>query len=543
MYLPNAYDGGDATQISTNSSMESTKRQKSSVDTQLNSPLSRASGPDSRRLHPPPLNHLFGPPQGARSSNRSNFWEDSFGSFRDNHDNINLESWPTQPSGSQSTSDIFTGGHNTSTGPFTGPPSWFNRSTDAQRNTTPSSDGVHRRQDKQIVVALRDDQLGQIIHAISPPKTVHNLSLDRGAQHGYMGRPPPTQLFNPFTGFVPHTGRPSLAALARKSSYPGHTAVQRSRSSKSLLDEQETLEVRKTHAHLTSHPSATSNKENFPPSQTRIPTPWPYANRVPTPNPFAPMAPQWKSGIYMTEGASNTTAHPLNPTSRTPVLSEVYNKHGAAHVPSNSARVKGRKEGMAFDTRIPSERRTRHDQSLLPPASGQLATSREHRPSATSTPNMLPKSRSATVEIIDVDALDPEPEQDSKTPSHDATKLSTDVSRHKQGMSSVNSLGSVERKVITYVGAEVSRAASNPRDNKTMELGREEEQDVDEDTDTIVLPLGGRAFETAAKRKRMGTVDGEAMRKREKGEQDDVDVHGELDVNAEDEELPTLMGV
>lgn len=425
-------------------------------------------------------------------------------------------------------------------GLFTAPPSWINRPTDPQRNPKPSSDGEYRTQDKQLVAALRDDQPGQIIHAISPPKTLRNVSLDRSAQHGYMGRPPPTQLFNPFTAFVPHASRHSSAALARKSSYPGLTAAQRSRSMRSLLDEQGTPEVRKTNATLISHPSVTSNKENLPPSQSCIPIPWPYANRAPMPNPFAPIVPQWNMGMYTTEGSSNTTVHPLNAASRTSVLSEVHNKHGAGHVPSNSAGVKGRKEGMAFDTQIPSERRTRHDQSLLPPASGQLGTSREHRPSATSTPNMLPKSRSATVGIIDIDALDPELEGDTKTPSHDATKLSTEVSRHKQGMSSVNSLGSVERTVITYVGAEVSRGASEPQDHKTMELRREEEQDVDADDDTIVLSLGGRTFETAAKRKRRGTVDGEAVRKREKGEQDDVDMHGELHVDAEDEELPTL---
>ncbi|KAH7390974.1 hypothetical protein DE146DRAFT_150734 [Phaeosphaeria sp. MPI-PUGE-AT-0046c] len=545
LYLPDAYDGCDATQNSTQSTLGGTKTQNSPPDPQTQSPLSHTSGLipglsqshdmlQRPRSHPPPLAHFFKPPHGGRNSNRSDIWEDSFGSFRDNHDNVSLGSWPTQPSGSHPGGDIFTSGYNASIGPFRALPSWPSRPTDAQRRMKPSSNGQQQIQDKQIVVTLRDDQLGRIIHAISPPKTLRNLPHDRGAQHMYSGRPPSNQLFNPLTSFVPRNSQSSAATFARKSSYSDLTAAQRNMSKRRSSDKLDTPEMHKNKSTLISYPSASSNKENLPPSQSRVSTPFPYADQVPTTNPFAPTLSQWCSGMPTRDDSTMSAEQPVSQTSRTSILSEIHNKHGAAHAPSNSTGVKSRKEGMAPGSRMLSERRTRHDQSLLPPTTGKVATSHEHRENGMSTPNMLPKPSAAAVEVIDVDALDPDLDHDTKTPSLDMTKLSTNASHHKQGVSSVNSLGSVERKVITYVGAEVSRGASEPHDD--TKLGQLEN---DADNDTIVVSMGGRVFETAAKRKR-GTLNAEGARKREKGEHDEADEHGELEIDAEGVELPKL---
>lgn len=310
---------------------------------------------------------------------------------------------------------------------------------------------------------------------------------------------------------MPSNGRPpSAAALARKSSYSDLTAAQRNMSRKFSFDRQDASEGRKHNLTLTSHPSTISNKENSHASQSRIPKPFTYANRVPTPNPFAPPLTQWNSDMSLRGDFPQFREQSMSQMSRVPVLSEIHNRQGASHAPNSNIGIRGRKEGMLSDSRRVPDKSTRHDQSLLPPITGTFATSREPRSTATSTPNMLPNPAPASVEIIDVDAIDPDVYDDIEIPSLDATKLSTKASRHKQGTSSTNSLGSVERKVITYVGAEVSRTES---------MSRETGQDGEADGDTIAVSLGGSIFETAAKRKRRGTVEEQEARKRERGGQ------------------------
>lgn len=528
----------------------STQSTSESVDTQQNSPSntesqspSQASAPMPRqwlnhdalqrpRSHPPPVAHLFKPPYGNRGSGRSDIWGDSFGSIREDHDTISLGSWPTLPSGSHSIGNIFGEDHDSSSaGAFRPPPSWPLRSTDAHGNSRSVSKGQQSRQDKQIVVALRDDQLGQILHATSPPKSLRNPPHDRRATRVYNSRPQSTQLFNPPTAFVPSNGRPpSSAALARKSSYSDLTTARRDMSRKSSLDTHDASEMRRNKLTLLSHASTRSNKENIPPSQSRMPIPLPFANRVQSPNPFGPTLSQWDLDMPMRGNPSNPFEHPSGQTNRAPVLLEIHNKPGAAHAPNNVG-IKSRKEGMTSDSRPALDKSTGHDQSLLLPTTANFATSRELRSIVSNTPDMVAKPPPAAVEIIDVDAIDPDLDNDTHAPTLDVTKLSTRGSSHTKGTSSTNSLGSVERKVITYVGAEVSRT-------ETTSHGTE--QDIEVDSDTIAVSLGGNVYETAGKRKRRGMVDSPGVRKREKAGRCDADVSGEVDDETEDVGLPKL---
>ncbi|KAH3977879.1 hypothetical protein HBI81_100850 [Parastagonospora nodorum] len=503
---------------------------------------SRNSEPFQRpRTQPPAHSHFPKPPLGARGHSRADIWDDSFGSFRDNHDSISLDSWSTHRSTSNSTGDALLGDGIFGPSHASRPPAWRNPPLKFQASAKPNWAGQRSRKDrdKQVVLTLRDDQLGQIIQAISPPKRHQDLAQGPETQSGgYSGRPPAPHMYcPPKMGSLSLTGPPSAAALARKSSYSNLNAALRNAQNRPSPGKPVVTHHSKTHATAMYHPSASSNKENFPPSQSRLPTAFPAANRVPTPDIFAPSLAQWDSDVSMRNPSSLFSGY-NQAGSRIPVLSEIHNKHSPAHTPSNLGGIKSRKEGLTRDSPHLSEQGARHDQSLLPQTTSNQSTierpmGREHLSISRNTPRRRSKAIPDIVEIIDVDAIDPDLNAEAPI---DATKLSPYQAQHKPGMSSMDSTTRIERETRDALGVYLDA-------HSDIDMGPElahalRESTVVEGLGTSPrLNTGTSGFEHAAKRKREVTQETESpVSKREKGGNPDVEEVADVDMPGKREE-------
>ena len=560
LYLPNAHQATYTSSESTETSSRATKARDAAQDVHMRSPLSHVPMPVFSRSHhheplrrpnshPPPLSHFPKPPHETRGNGRIDIWDDSFSSFRDSRDDISLESCPTQRSTSNSTGDMFLGNNRfTSSHHFKPHRPWANPSSNYQHNAESGRDDQRPRKenDRRMVLTLRDDQLGQIIEAISPAKSHRDLPLGSGIQHNvYSGRPPTTHVYYPpKLGSLPVTVRPSTAALARKSSYPNLTAGLRTVPNRPSPDKSNATDNHKSKSTMTYQPSASSNQENFPPSQSRLPTPFPYANHVPTPNPFVPRLPHWDPNA--STGVESSVFSSFKRYNGSEALASLgaHGKHGAAHTPSIVSGIKSRKEGLARNSPNLSEHEVQHDLSVCPPLSvghntTQRPTTRDHTNASNITPRMLPRSTPATVEIIDVDAIDPTLSND---PPLDAAKLSPFMLNHKCGMSSIDSTGRLERQLFSALGEELGSLDSHV---DTTGMGRELTRALHRTTapsdlsGSASLNPAASEFEPVGKRKRRGTLVGERDRspvsKREKG--------GEADVEEfEEQNMPQLRG-
>jgi hypothetical protein len=127
---------------------------------------------------------------------------------------------------------------------------------------------------------------------------------------------------------------------------------------------------------------------------------------------------------------------------------------------------------------------------------------------------MLPKP----IEIIDVDAIDPQ--LDAGTPG-------LDKSKHKQGMSSVDSTVRIEQTLYSALGPEYSTFESRV---DAPDLATQLAQSLRETTpvNTLLNPTAS-AFEPSGKRKRsvVGDESGSPVSKREKGGVEVEEVEGE----------------
>ncbi|KAJ4366461.1 hypothetical protein N0V83_008097 [Neocucurbitaria cava] len=309
--------------------------------------------------------------------------------------------------------------------------------------------------------------------------------------------------------------RPSSAAMARTSSYPDFNPFLRNVSNIPSPDEPYPPRIYQ--------PAIPSNKENHcnrPPSQLRFPTPYPQANRVPTPNPFAPRLPTFGSDVSMRDPSSVHSS-----------LSRFG--HGIAPPPPLAMNnVKSRKEGRPFKSPKLLHQETRHDKSLLatmhddPMTPRHPPTRNHHERTAYNTPKIP-----ASVEIIDVDAIDPS--LDTTNVPHDTTKLSPAKSSttHKAGMSSTDSTARLERQLYSALGDELGSfeqqldtAGMGPELAKALGGGSSLSHHSDFSGSSTLLNPSASDFEpaaAAAKRKRRGTLGGERdkspMSKREKG--------------------------
>jgi hypothetical protein len=518
LFLPGIQNVNYTSPDSIETISRSTNAFSNAYDIHMQSPLSRASTSSllQRRIsHPPPLSHYPKPPLGSRGHRGADMCDNSFDSFRDNSKIAGSESWSTVRSTSNSTGDLFMDDCMFASSQSLKPLKPWKKPPSRHQQSSRLGEG-RQNQDGQVVMTLHDDQFGQILEALSPPKRYQDLppqgSNATNAGEGH--RPAGHTYHPPKMGSLPDPGRPSAAALARKNSYSDLPTALRTMPHKPSPDKLNTASIY--------HPSMSSNKENFPSSQSRLPTPFPCANRVATPNSPGSMRPRWDSDVSMRDPSSLFSQYNGE---RPLILSEIQNKQSAAHPPSTIGGTRSRKEGLAHHNSLRLlETGSRHDQSLLPPTNSKHSlkpTPRDPFISAKSTPNILPNP----IEIIDVDAIDPQ--LDSTTPPfHNA--------KHKQGMSSVDSTAQIEQTLYSVLGPEYStfESGANASDveNQLAHSLRE--------TTPVNTPLNpnANASEPARKRKRGLARDesGSPLGKRERSGVDDEGVKKVLDGEDED---------
>jgi hypothetical protein len=486
--------------------------------------------PQGLSNHPPRNSHFPVSPLSRKSNGGTDIWRDSLGSYCDSQDNINLNSWLTRQS---STGDALMGGCTTNSLHHSRPiPPWAGTTTQYTHNGSLAQD--HRpakEKDQQVVVTLRDDQLGQIIEVLSPPKSSRNLPHGHGCQHdGYTGRRPTAHAYYPPR--MDNLPRPSSIALARKSSYTNLNTTSQHPMNKPSLGNLNTFEPPKHKPFTMFHPWASSNKENLSPSQSRLPTPFPYANRVLTPNLFAPRIPRCDLDISMRDTNSVFSSFSHLDGTGLPMLYGATLKQTAAYTPSMTGGVKSRKEGLARSSTSLTEHDVRHDRSLLPPT-GLESTLRclsatENASATHGTPIVPTRSTPKMVEIIDVDAIVPGLEASPR--KVETRKLSPFKTHHKSGMSSIDSTGRLERQLFSALGEELG-SYDPPVDTTSMAppparglTGSVAHADLSGST---TRTAGASDSEVAGKRKRqiVEEQNGNPMSKREKG--GEVDEVGE----------------
>jgi hypothetical protein len=491
---------------------------------------SQNSLPDRRsNAHLPSISHFAKPPPGLRNNSRVGIWDDNLNSLGDSAGDVSMDTWSTRRTTPGSTSDMampdymYTSSHLSRQGP-----PWMPTKSQYGQSTSTDWDNHQPRKQKegQLVVTLRDDQLGQIIEAMSPPKQNHKLSHGPSSQRSEgFGRPPNLSNYHPpKSDMVPPINRPSSAAMARKSSYSDFNNALRNASNKQSPSRQRFHNAMKDSPPTTNHPSFSSNKENCPPSQSRLPTAYPNSNRVPTPNPFAQRLPISHSDVTMRDPSPAGSSMYRFSRSEAPPPTTEPAKFGSAHGPS-TVNIRSRKEGMASDSPRLSDQAMRHDQSLLPALNSgshtsQNLTSKDPGGSLHNAQRNAPNA----VEIIDVDAIDL---QLSTHASFDNTKLSPFKPCHKTGvsLSSIDSTGRLERQLYSALGEELG---SFEHHIDTTGMGPELAQALGggaaqfDHSGTAMLNRNSSDFEPSIKRKRQGTLgsDGERspMTKKEKAE-------------------------
>jgi hypothetical protein len=473
-------------------------------------------------------------------------WDSSFGSIRDSYNNLGPESWSNQQSTSDSTGDLFMDDCISASSQSSKPRvPWTKLTSRDQKNAKSrwNDQGSGQDQDRQVIMTLRDDQFGQIMQALSPPKRHQNLpGHTSDSTDACGGLRPVGHSYPPKMGNISLAGRPSAASLTRKTSFPNLGTA--SRIMQDDATPGEIVDCHKVKIASMYHPSTSSNKENLPPSQSRLSTPFLYANRVPAPNLPASMPPQWDSDVSMRDPSSLFSGYHQFNADRPPVPSEMPNKHSGVHAPSTMGSIKSRKEGLAlYNLPRVIDSGIRHDQSLLPLTSNKhnIAQKPKTRDPFTflhNTPTMHSKPTPTPIEIIDVDAIDPNLDADEPTLAP-TTKLSSMQSSHKSGMSSVDSTVRIEQTLFSALRPEYS--TFEPR-VEVADMGDQLEQAMHHSS-PVGTPLNPNAstFEPAGKRKRRGTMGlGSPVSKREKGGDGDiekVDEDGEIEkVDDDDEE-------
>lgn len=380
-------------------------------------------------------------------------------SFGDTFDHMSMDTWSTKRTSSHGTGDI-------SMTDFMYPPTSFANPTDAWNSSSTQYDqdasrfweGNQPRRDRkarQVIVTLRDDQLGQLIEAISPPKKARDRDTSsQRSDHGHGQsvqtglQPPPPRMAG-----MPLTTRPSAASLARKQSYPEFNPHLRNVPSKASPDKGAPSEL----AHKSPamyHASFTSDKENRPPSQqdSRLPTPYPIANRVPTPHPFVPQLGRWDSDASMRDPSSVFSS-----LSRFEQLQQARPEGKSSPIPGPSAggSIRSRKEGLGVNSpapaaAVPPHHDIRHDKSLLPALDTTTTTTAKQHDKV---PHNTPITTSPHTRIEDI--INPNPHSASDNGSRSF------LPSHKSGMSSIDSTGRLERQLFSALGEELNSFADN----------------------------------------------------------------------------------
>ncbi|EUC45801.1 hypothetical protein COCMIDRAFT_94496 [Bipolaris oryzae ATCC 44560] len=494
--------------------------------------------------HLPPVPHFtkhFVPP--TSHTRRATTWDDAFSTLNHNGDTASIDDWSEKRKTSASSDHRMLNCMYDSHALANDLPWVGNMSQHVPSESIDWDDYSKTRKEKQLVVTLRDDQLGQIIDAISPPK--HNREISRmpgGPFHEPASQQAAHTYYPPKFGTAPPIKRPSSGALARKSSYQDSSSILRNVSNKPSTHKHYPQDDGKDRISTRPRPSIPSNKEDIASSQLRLPTPFPHANRVPTPNPFAQGQPATMSELSM-RGWSSTqaSAHRIN-RSEAPQSATEISMLGSAHGPSNF-NFRSRKEGLVADSPKLPDQATRQYDCSMPTANSdsQVEQSFVQEAQGNSTQNDR-KVIPGLVEIIDVDAVDPTL---NTTAVVDTNKLSPFKPSHKSriSQSSIDSTGRLERQLFSALGEELGSFDHHHHHQiDTTDMGPELMHALGGDARTnselsgsAILGLAMSDFEPAVKRKRQGTLGGRSsgspMSKKEKADGVESKEHREVVVS------------
>ncbi|KAF2798951.1 hypothetical protein K505DRAFT_295483 [Melanomma pulvis-pyrius CBS 109.77] len=432
---------------------------ESPLMTQYISPFARPSNPEPfarPKTDPPPqISHLRRPPVEGRGRIKVAPWDQTMtASLGNSLDDVSMDTWSTKQSTSTSNTDasmpdiLFASplsmrGRNS----WRNPPKEFDRERSKHWEENRSS---MRGGEKHMVVTLREDQFGQLVEALSPPK--------RGRDREPSSRPvdqdrsnsiqTSSQAYPPKMGptGLPINTRPSAASLARTASYPDFHLYMRNLSNKlspTRTDDNKGANEAQKSPDLY-HPPFATGKEN------RVPTPFPFDTRIPTPYPFThgisqlhshgpgPRLSSWDSDVSMRDPSSHFSS--LSRFEKGPQqFHSKGGKNSPASTPAASGNLKSRKEGLVIESPAPDN--VRHDKSLL------------------STPrDPLPKENTKRLEKHHTI------ESQSSTgslASNSNTETTPFVPGHRSGMESLDSMGRVERQLFSALGEELNTSFDN----------------------------------------------------------------------------------
>ncbi|KAH9863592.1 hypothetical protein J1614_009524 [Plenodomus biglobosus] len=524
LYLPSAYERHAPRQTSSTFPC-APKMRDPPPDVHMQSPLSYRSKPASSRYrnpdpqgrprsHVPAMSRLPKLANATKGNRCTRIWDESLAALGDDGDDFSMGAWSTKRSASSSTGDVAMPDYTfTSSHALKEHPPWANASPVYEQSTNVARAGHRLRKEC--------DQLGQSIQAISPPKMNREVPCHFGGQQGEpMARPPTAHAYyQPKMGHAPLMTRPSSASMARTSSYPDLNTALRNVSTKAMKSKADEEDM--NGQPFPAYPSSiSSNKENRPPSQARMPAQVAWTSRVPTPNPFAQQLPVFDPNPPIRDPNSSFPAQsPFAQISRMPQTAT--GRILSAHGPSTMGSVRSRNEGMATNSPQLPQQGIRQDQNLLPAVSGTSLSAQQSAPNnqgkhTHSAKNSVP----ALVEIIDVDAIDPQLDENTAI---DTEKLTPVKSAHRQGMSSIDSTGRLEQQLFSALGEELgSFEESIDTNGMGPELARAIGGSVDQSefSGTTLLNPSANEFEPTSKRKRQGTIGGDRdrspMMKREK---------------------------
>ncbi|KAI4674067.1 uncharacterized protein J4E88_008534 [Alternaria novae-zelandiae] len=273
LYLPNALERATHLSHISPTNSRTPKARPFPGDINMQSPISQPSAsafarsqiplPNRRsNAHLPPISQFAKPLPGFRNNGRPGIWDDNLNSLVDSADDISMDTWSTRRT-SGSTSDMAMPDYMYASSNLSrkSQPWMPDRSQYDQGMSTEWEDHPPRKdKEKQLVVTLRDDQLGQIIQAMSPPKQNRELLHGSGNQrHENTGRLPTAYNYCPPKSDInPPINRPSSAAMARKPSYSDFNNALRNASNKQ--SPMEIIDVDAIDPHLNTNASFESNK-------------------------------------------------------------------------------------------------------------------------------------------------------------------------------------------------------------------------------------------------------------------------------------------
>ncbi|USP79223.1 mrna binding post-transcriptional regulator [Curvularia clavata] len=482
--------------------------------------------PNARLSHIPPFTKQ---PVGSTSRNcHASAWDDAFISLDHGADDFSKDNWSTETRTSASY-DCSTPGYISTSHSSGNVPSWMGNMSQCGRSKSNEWNDQSRSEGNQVVVTLRDDQLGQIIDALSPPKHNHETSRTPSTVHHERGQKASHNYFPSKQTADPPMNSPFAAFLARKSSHSDSNSVLRNISNKLSSQKHHSQDGNKDTTPTIRRSYISAQNEDIDPSQLRLQTPSPHYNIIPKPHPFIQRQPTAVSDFFMRDWPSpHSSIRRLNQNEALQSVTE-FSTLGSSHGPfSASARI--REENQASNSPKVLDQATRHTQNTTQAASpdpraGQTSTSKSHKPFTPHNRNTIPD----LVEIIDIDAISPDLTTNANANTAiagvGAAAPSPFKPTHKPAtsLSSTDSTVRLERQLFSALGEELG-SFDHHIDTAGL-MGPELAQALggvnthSEISGSVALDSTASDAEPAGKRKRGSTLGaGSPLSKREKAE-------------------------